>query len=193
MSRMNKNYIIKALLDKFTLENKCCCHREPKYVETSRYQNSVTNSNIDAMKSSLTCSEQNDSWTNHTNGNVSAISNSILTSNSVAINSTQDDIKNEVSNNWNDTSSSRSKNPIENQILDYRIHRHHKYVIELEQDGKKESNIQKWPSNTLLIVSDSIYRTSIEHPKVSDKHLINCIRLNYEQHRRKKAFKKNKC
>ena len=79
-------------------------HCEPKYVETGRYQNSVTNSNIDNMKSSLTSSKQNDSWKDM-NGNVSTISNSILTRNSVAINSTQDDIKNEVSNNWNDTSS----------------------------------------------------------------------------------------
>ena len=171
------NYFIKALLYKFTLENKCCCHREQKYVETSRYQNSVTNSNIDAMKSSLTSSKQNDSWMNHTNGNVSTISNSILTSDSIAINSTQDDIKNEVSINWNDTSSSVSKNPIENQILDYRIHRHHKYVIELEQDGKKDStvslineqsNIQKWPINTLLIVSDSIMN-NIEEKRLSKR------------------------
>ena len=34
-----------------------------------------------------------DYWMNHTNGNVSTTSNSILTSNSVAINSTQDEIK----------------------------------------------------------------------------------------------------
>ena len=88
------------------------------------------------MKSSLTSSAHNDSWMNHTNGNASTISNSILTSNFEAMNATQDEIKNKVRNNWNDISSSISKHPIENQILDYRIHRQHKYDIALEQEGK---------------------------------------------------------
>ena len=126
-------------------------------METSGDQSSTTKTVSNLINLSSTFPERNDTFMEQSNYDINENYN----------NDSYDD------DDDDDDNSSIIKSPIDNQLSDYRIHRHNKYIIEQDINNSldetkgstykdihvksvKNDDYHKWPANTLLIASDSI-------------------------------------
>ena len=153
-----KNFVIKSLLEKFIIHRKYSCVTDSKIVETSldQLRSIKTTENLIQLSSTL-----NDTFNERSNCEIP------ITSDITSLQSSEKDNYDNESSIKAESSKSHNtviKEAFEEQIYDYRIHSHNKYIIEHDinksQDvstkSKIKDSIHKWPAKTLLIASDSI-------------------------------------
>ena len=160
-----KNFVIKSLL-KFNIVNCICTHGE-KIIETSISPNRVINSSENLIQLSSTVNDPNDNF-NYKSPVISPQSSSKSESRD---NNEHTSTSHTPSINGNPINSS-SNCAIDEQLNDYRIHCHNKYIIDLVNSSntsiitERNQDTHKWPANTLLIAADSIM-SNLDEKKLS--------------------------